>query len=178
MNITGRISLLCLTFVLITGCSVVNQKPDNIDKMDLLNLLITVRDLPNQSWTTQGVSNVVLDRERTDDYLFISFFSDLSKKNTCLRQEVFRYRTTRGSERDYKYASTYFKEDGIPEGWSFISDKANESYFGCDDYGYSCYWVARYERIVIDVRSWRTSDCMNLSELEEVIKKIDRSAID
>jgi hypothetical protein len=177
MNIPVKILLLSLTAWLICGCSVLQQKPDRIDKIDLNEFLVTVNDMPDPSWTTNGSSDVVIDRERTTDYLFISYFSELPQKDICFGQDIYRYRSIRGAKRDIKYATRMFKPPYVPKEWTFLSEKASESYIGCDDY--KCYWIARYDRIVIETRFWRTSDCsdsMDIADFQEVLKIIDQRA--
>lgn len=174
MNMPVKILQLSLIALLLCSCSMLQQDPNKVDEMDLEEFLFTVNDLPEQSLTTNGSSNVVLDRERTADYLFISFFSDEFQENICFGQDVYRYRSIKEAKRDFKYATTMFKLPYVPEDWTFISEIASESYIGCDDY--LCYWVARYDRIVIDVRFWQTSDCMDIANFQEVLKIIDQRA--
>jgi len=170
--------LLFLSVNILTGCS----KPQTceVSTLDIEALLITIEDMPTPlSWSTSGPGNVFLDRERTSDTIYIAFVSDIYPY-LGTDQEVFRYQTIKDAERDFKYASEYFGNGYFPDGWTFTSEVVDESHFSCRD-GVSvdfpmCYWIARYDCIVIECRSWLITERMTLEDMENIVRKIDKKS--
>ena len=174
-----RLLLLLSFFILsLVGCS--KPKTCEMISLDLETLLISSEDMPkSSSWSTSGPSNVVLDYERTSDTIYIAFISDLYDYLGS-HQEIFRYQTSKGAKHDFDYASGYFGSGYFPDGWTFTSDIADESHIACED-GVSvdfarCYWIARYDCIVINLNSWLIPDRMTLEDMENLVREIDEKA--
>jgi len=171
--------LLGLISLVLSSCSQPQECDVNFLKLDAL--LISIDNIPKpDSWSVYGPNNGVIDHERSTDLLGIAFFSDLFPTNLGSSETVYRYNTIEGAERDFSYASNYFGDGNFPNDWAFISEKADESYIACED-GVSvdfpkCYWIARYDCIVIEFRSWLIPDRMTLEDMESIVREIDQKA--
>lgn len=164
----------------LVGCASA-QETCEVDILDLGDLLISENDLPTTSWSVSGPSNVVIDRERSDDLIWIGFFSDLYPTYLGTIQQVFRYQSIQEAERDYNYSVNYYRDSYFPDGWTFQSEVANESYIGCEQVSPNvsfpmCYWIARYDCIVIEFSPWLISDRMTLDDMETIVNEIDQKA--
>jgi len=140
------------------------------------NLLITLDDLP-LNWKVKFGPERAEDNSRSSDSAWISFSPISEKEKYLVLQMVFRYQNTRGAKADYA-DQIRFPENTEMEEWSFQSSVADESRFSCFIYSNEstpvCRWVARYERIVVDVIVRLEQKGLSIQEMETLVKKIDQ----
>ena len=153
-----------------------NSKDTRIDDLSLNDLLITVDALPS-GWFFLA-SGKSVETYRSHDSAAVAFRTPLYPKSTGCSQDVFRHKTIKIAKRDYQRRADSFGE--TPDEWTYESQLADESDFRCYYYSNTsfplCWWVARYDRIVVEFNSWLVPGYMTLEDMEKVVREIDENA--
>lgn len=159
----------------IGGCNRVNTADD---KINLTELLIGVSDMPPH-WSLGGQGQPP-EPERSSDSTGIGFYSDLYPEALGFSQEIYRHSSSADAKKDYQYALRLYGGGTIPPQWKFKSEGADESYFACEYYPNIsfpvCQWLARYDRVVIQFGGWLIPGRMTLSDVENLVRRIDTKA--
>lgn len=162
----------------LNGCSYLDRDAKAHD-INLLDLLFEPSDMPpHWSVANYGVGKAI-DPYRSSDGAGIVFLSDLYPESLGVGEEVYRFRTVARARDDYADELKIIQlASYTPQEWSFISQVADESYFACSDAPNftSCTWLARYDRIVIELRSVLIPDRFSLEDMEKIAKIIDEKA--
>ncbi len=174
---------LCILSGALAGCSRFPSSSDNTAKTNLSVLLITFQDLP-PGWTTAGLSSPARWSNYMDgDSMEIDFYSDIVPDHNPFAEEIYRssgFLPTLRSQNNFNYLVKELHSGSIPHDWNFKSQFADNSDFSCYTYSNvsypACDWIARYDRVVIHVLAWLIPDRMTLSDLENIIGKIDAKA--
>lgn len=171
--------LLCTIALAFSGCS--HPAPQvKVEAMDLLELLIDPSAMPpNWSMANYGMEKAI-DPYRSSDAAGIVFLSDLYPESFGVGEEVYRFKTLNGAKSDYSNEvgiltqSTSF----LPPEWRFQSQTADESFFVCTEYPNitSCTWLARYNRILVELRGSLVTDRFALRDMENITRIIDGKA--
>lgn len=178
---TNKILLLISWILIVTlsinGCSLKDEKSENIN---LLELLIEPTDMPpNWSLANYGI-NKAIDPYRSSDAAGIVFLSDLYPEAFGVGQEVYRFKTIARAKSDYEDALNILQQPDsyFPDNWNFQSQIADDNYFSCSVYPNItiCNWVARYKNIVIELGAPLIEGYFNLRDMEKLIKIIDEKA--
>lgn len=171
--------LLCTIILTVSGgCNYFHQD-SAVDNQNLLDLLFEPSDMPpHWSAANYGVGKAI-DPYRSSDGAGIVFLSDLYPESLGVGEEVYRFRTVARARDDYADELKIIQlASYTPQEWSFISQVVDESYFACSDAPNftSCTWLARYDRIVIELRSVLIPDRFSLEDMEKIAKIIDEKA--
>jgi hypothetical protein len=162
------------------ACQSFRDTSNDVSQLDLSKLLISdEKDLPEAEWETNGLDHTVYDTRRSPDVVSIIFLSGDEPDMFGVSQEVFRYTSEFYSKDDYQYAKGIL--DGyFPPGWTYKSTMADESHFSCFQYRNAqfpqCFWIARYGKIVINIRAWLNPEKMSLETMQTVVQKVDSLA--
>jgi hypothetical protein len=173
--------LVLLAATSLIGCAQNSVKSDAINRLDLSKLLLSVDNMPeHSSWTTEGTYHTVIDKDRTSDLAAIAFYTNIYPDLYSSKVEAFRYNSVEDAKTDYDYATQEFGQGSPPSEWKFQSLLADQNQVSCDNYSNVafpvCFWVARYDRIIIDFRVWLIPGHMSLSDMESLVSQIDDKA--
>ncbi|NMC84074.1 MAG: hypothetical protein GYA58_02190 [Anaerolineaceae bacterium] len=163
------LSLIALSF---TACEKVNK---TLMSTDLYGLLINTNDLP-QGWLENYVGHAV-DVERGKDSAGITVYTEEHPNAFGCVEEIYRFQTVNEAKHDYEYAVQTFGYNNEDLELSFTSKKADESHFSCQSWPDIpfpvCYWVARYNILVVSYRVWLEPGYITIDDTEAIVQKID-----
>lgn len=170
--------LLITIILVLSGCDY-SQQNKEVNDLNLLDLLFESSDMPpHWSVANYGVGKAI-DPYRSSDGAGIVFLSDLYPESLGVGEEVYRFRTVARASEDYADELKIVQlASYTPQEWNFQSQAANESYFACSDAPNftSCTWLARYDTIVIELRSVLIPDRFSIGDMEKIAKIIDQKA--
>lgn len=134
---------------------------------------------PHWSVANYGVGKAI-DRYRSSDGAGIVFLSDLYLESLGVGEEIYRFRTVSRAKDDFadELSILGLSSPFVPQEWMFQSQTADESYFACSQAPIftSCTWLARYDTIVIELRSVLIPDRFSVEDMEKISKIIEEKA--
>lgn len=176
-----KITVLLFLFLELVGCNISTDligQNSKSEQVNLNNLLVSLDDLP-PNWSFGGIGPGI-DSDRGKDSIGISFYSDIFPKSTGCTEDIYRQKSLWLAKLDYQDSLSMFSTVNAPKSWDFHSEIANESNFSCKYYPNStfpsCYWISRYDQIVIEFGCWLVPNRMTISEMERIVMKIDNMA--
>lgn len=186
-----KVFLLGILVSILVSCSRFPFAPDDIAKINLSELLVTSQDLP-VGWLQYGIPlSPASKSEYMDsgtDSIEIDFYSDLVPDDNPLSEQIYRssgFNSIGRAKDNYNYLEKDLAYGSTPLNWKFKSQFADNSDFTCRPYRDDsnppasnplCEWIARYNHIVIYVEAYLVPSRMTLSDLENIIQKIDAKA--
>jgi hypothetical protein len=180
MKMVVIVIIASICMIVLFGCHSFRETSNDVSQLDLSKLLISEKDLPEAEWETNGINSTVIDTKRSPDLASITFLAGKEPDRFGMDQEVFRYTSELYAKNDYEYTSNYYRNDDPPSNWTFMSTAADESLISCRDFRNSsypmCFWIARYGKIVINIRSWLNPEKMSLETMQSIVQKVDSLA--
>lgn len=161
--------------MLLTSCFLGTLIPAPERSFTPQDTLINIHDLP-EGWVLMFGPREVIDNTRSNDSSEIAFAPKNYPQNRSVTQEVFRYSSIEGAKADYSTEASLPGETNI-DGWSFVSDTADEQKLSCYKYPNSefpiCTWIARYDEFVVELYIRIGNERMSLEEMESIVILID-----
>jgi hypothetical protein len=173
--VSKYVGILTLSVFVISGCflQVLIPAPDR--SFTPQDILININDLPD-GWVIMFGPRKVIDNTRSNESAEIAFAPKDYPNKRSITQEVFRYSSIQGARADFTEATNLPGETDI-DGWSFVSDVADEQKISCYSYSNSefplCTYVARYQEFVIDLYARIGGERISIWEMEDIVINID-----
>jgi hypothetical protein len=168
------------------GCASRPLRNDPIDQINLDDFMITIDNLPSSiPWDSTGIHHVVSDDTGLsgDDNVF-TIIGPQVYDYFMFSESALRFPTNTLAEQYYDKQVIPKKYEFIPSEWNFKSSMANQNRIACIAYLFNgqkgpvfCNWVARYERMVINVDTTFPTDLTTIRTFQNTMEKIDAKVI-